>query len=329
VIRAIYRSDSGAIRNDLQPDEYRALIAQANGILWVDFQGNPPEEDEPILRETFGFHPLAIDDALQESHVPKIDDWGEYLYLVLHSIHFTRSNNYQIDTNELDIFIGRRFIVTHHDQSVKAIDHVLLDSMRDERFLQNGTDHLLYRIVDHLVSEYMPIVEEIDEAIEDLEDRIFDRPSNENLLELFDLKRSLLRLRRVIGPQREVLNRLARDEYSVIDQKDRIFFRDVYDHLVRLHDINESMRDLVGGALDTYLSVVNNRMNDIMKTLTVITTLFMPLTFVVGFFGMNFFIPIAKSLETATSLSAFYATLVLMIITPLGMLLWMRRRKWM
>jgi magnesium transporter len=329
LIRSIYRTNVGEFKEGVHTEQFRELSTRNDGLLWVDFQATSPEEDEPILRESFGFHPLAIDDALQESHVPKIDDWGEYLYLVLHSIEFNRKDNYRVETVELDIFIGRNFIVTHHDQPVAAIDHVLKMCQRDERYLQNGTDHLLYRIVDHLVAEYMPIVEEIDEAIEDLEDRIFDRPSNENLLELFDLKRSLLHLRRVIGPQREVLNRLARDEYAVIDAKDRIFFRDVYDHLVRLHDINESMRDLVSGAMDTYLSVVNNRMNDIMKTLTVITTLFMPLTFVVGFFGMNYFVPIEKSLEAATSVASFFAMMAGMLLLPLAMLMWMRHRKWM
>jgi magnesium transporter len=329
LIRSIFRTAAGEFIDEIKIDQFRELSVRGDGLLWVDFQATPPEEDEPILRESFGFHPLAIDDALQESHMPKVDDWGEYLYLVLHSIEFNRRENYRVETVELDIFIGRNFIVTHHDQPVAAIDHVLRMSRRDERYVQNGTDHLLYRIVDHLVAEYMPIVEEIDEAIEDLEDRIFDRPSNENLLELFDLKRSLLHLRRVIGPQREVLNRLARDEYAVIDAKDRIFFRDVYDHLVRLHDINESMRDLVSGAMDTYLSVVNNRMNDIMKTLTVITTLFMPLTFVVGFFGMNYFAPVAKPLEDATSLASFFIMVAVMLLLPMVMLLWMRNRKWM
>jgi magnesium transporter len=134
-------------------------------------------------------------------------------------------------------------------------------------------------------------------------------------------------MRRILLPQREVLNKLARDDFRVIDFKDRIFFRDIYDHLVRLHDLNESLRDLVGGALDTYLSVVNNRMNEIMKTLTLITTLFMPITFVTGFFGMNFFEPVAQ-LVGWTSRQAFLVTMGILVLMPLVMYSWMRRRTW-
>jgi magnesium transporter len=134
-------------------------------------------------------------------------------------------------------------------------------------------------------------------------------------------------MRRILLPQREVMNKLARDDYKVIDPRDRIFFRDIYDHLVRLHDLNESLRDLVGGAQDTYLSVVNNRMNEVMKTLTIITTLFMPLAFVTGFFGMNFFEPLGL-MKSWTSSGVFYVTLAITLLLPIGMYIWMRRRTW-
>jgi magnesium transporter len=134
-------------------------------------------------------------------------------------------------------------------------------------------------------------------------------------------------MRRIIAPQREVLNKLARDDYRMIDPRDRIFFRDVYDHLVRLHDLNESMRDLVGGALDMYLSVINNRMNEVMKTLTVITTLFMPISFVAGFFGMNFFEPVAH-MTRWTDQPAFIVMFLITILLPISIYMWLRRRTW-
>jgi magnesium transporter len=185
----------------------------------------------------------------------------------------------------------------------------------------------LYKIADYLVADYMPIVEKIDEGINEVEDQVFDRPSPLTLEKLFGLKRVLLAMRRILLPQREVLNKLARDPYQVIDPKDRIFFRDIYDHLVRLHDINEGLRDLVAGAQDTYLSVVNNRMNEIMKTLTIITVLFMPLTFLTGYFGMNFFGP-HGNLDQWTTSWVFDATLATILILPFIMFLWMRRRTW-
>jgi magnesium transporter len=194
--------------------------------------------------------------------------------------------------------------------------------------MKYGADHLLYRLADEVVASYMPVVEEIDEAVDMIEDQIFNRPTPYTLERIFNLKRAALHLRRIIGPQREVLNKLARDDYTVIDARDRVYFRDVYDHLVRLHDITESIRDLVSGTLDTYLSVINNRMNDIIKTLTVITTLFMPLSFVASFFGMNFFEPVAN-LYGWTGMQSFTVTLIVMILIPIGMYFWMHRRGWM
>jgi magnesium transporter len=325
----MYRTPERTLRTDLKPEDFSTALKEPNGVLWVDFEGNPPEEDEPILTRTFGFHPLAVDDALQESHVPKVDDWDQYMYLVLHAVAFGRDDAGRLETLELDIFLGKNYIVTHHEHTIQAVHHIWECCQRDARYLSRGPDHVLYRIVDEMVAAYMPVVEQIDEAIEALEDRIFERPTPQNLSELFQLKRSLLHLRRIIAPQREVLNKLARDDYSVIDAEDRVFFRDVYDHLVRLHDINESLRDLVGGALDTYLSVINNRMNDIMKTLTVITTLFMPLSFLTGFFGMNFFTPVAPALQSWTAVVPFLISLGVMIGTPVTMVFWLRRKKWM
>jgi magnesium transporter len=171
----------------------------------------------------------------------------------------------------------------------------------------------------------MHTVEEVDEEIEALEDVLFGRPDKDTVQKVFTLKRATIQLRRSLSPMREVLNKLARDDYSVIDSKDRIYFRDVYDHFVRLHDIAEGLRDLVGGVLDTYLSVVNNRMNEV---LTTITTIFMPISFVAGFFGMNFFQPVAISLQTWTSNIAFIITMIIFIATPIGMYLWMRKQGW-
>jgi magnesium transporter len=297
------------------------------GLLWVDFANEPPETCLPILNG-FGFHPLAIEDALQQTHSPKLDDWGDYLYIVLNYMSVAENGDeWNTEIDELDVFLGKNYIVTHHDNPVPAIDETLSSCDRDPRTLQDGSDHILYKIADKLIASYMPAVEKIDDAIDQIEDQVFDRPSPRTLERLFALKRILLAMRRILLPQREVMNKLARDDYDVIDPKDRIFFRDIYDHLVRLHDLNESLRDLVSGALDTYLSVINNRMNDVMKTLTIITTLFMPLAFVTSFFGMNFFEPLGLMKDWTTSL-VFYIMLSITILLPTGMFLWMRRRTW-
>jgi len=327
MMRSIFFLPGKPIRTDISPEEFPRLTRDKRGLLWVDFTSEAPETALPIL-QGFNFHPLAIDDALQETHAPKIDDWGDYLYLVLNYMHLVKASEpWDTEIDELDIFLGRNYVVTHHDNPIASIDEVWNNCQRDPRYAQDGADHLLYKIIDGVVMDYMPIVEKIDEEIDWIENQIFDRPSSQTLARLFTLKRVLLAMRRILLPQREALNKMARDDYQVIDRKDRIFFRDIYDHLVRLHDVNESLRDLVGGALDTYLSVINNRMNEVMKTLTVITTLFMPLTFVTGFFGMNFFAANPPR-ENWTLPIIFYATLGLMALTPVFMYFWMRRRTW-
>lgn len=327
MIRTLYYSPGKPIRMDIPPEEFPRLVRDRRGLLWVDFISEPSESAAPILRG-FGFHPLAIDDALEETHTPKIDDWGDYLYMVLNVMNYKQDNGiFESEIDELDIFLGRNFVVTFHDQLISAIEDAWSACQRDMRHVQDGPDHLLYRIVDSLVMGYMPLVEQIDRQIDQIEDQVFDNPSRTTLEQIFALKRILLSMRRIILPQREVLNKLARDDYRVIDPKDRIFFRDIYDHLVRLHDINESLRDLVGGTMDTYLSVVNNRMNEVMKTLAIITTLFMPITFVTGFFGMNFFEPVAH-LVGWTSEQMFDVMVGIMFGLPIIMYLWMRRRTW-
>jgi len=327
MIRSLFFEPGKPIRRNLPPQEFPKLIRNRHGILWVDFVAEPPDICLPIL-EGFGFHHLAIDDALKETHVPKLDDWTEYLYVVLNYMQIEKDGDqWQVTVDELDIFLGSNYIVTHHDHPLNSVDETWNSCDRDPRTLQEGPDHLLYKITDYLVSDYMPIVEEIDLAIDQLEDQIFQRPSPRTLEKLFALKRVLLAMRRILLPQREVLNKLARDDYKVIDPKDRVFFRDIYDHLFRLHELNESLRDLVGGALDAYLSVVNNRMNEIMKTLTIITVLFMPLTFITGYFGMNFFEPLGN-LKEWTTIPVFFITFATILILPFIMYLWMRRRTW-
>jgi magnesium transporter len=327
MIRSLYLTKDGILHQDLSLMDIAFALQEPEGALWVDFESTPAEEDEPILRKTFGFHPLAIDDALQESHVPKIDDWGEYLYIVLHAVALDEQDGIQVTTKELDVFVGQNYMVTHHDQVLEVVDRVRTLIQRDPRQLKNGVDHLLYRLTDEVVASYMPVVEKLDLNIDQLEDKIFSKPDTDTLERIFAIKRAVLYLRRIVDPQREVLNKLARDDYEVIDARAQVYFRDVYDHLVRLHDIIESERDLVGGTLDTYLSMTNNRMNEIMKTLTLITTLFMPISFIASFFGMNFFQPVIP-LDVWTHWRSFILTLLTIAITPIGLYVWWRRRGW-
>jgi magnesium transporter len=327
VIRSLCFIPGQPLRENIPPRDYDTILRNRSALLWVDFENEPVDSAEPILTGIFRFHPLAVDDALEETHVPKVDDWGDYLYIVLNSLVFDTQKGISLKTNELDIFLGKNYVVTHHYEPISSIDEARTACLRDKRYTTNGPDHLLYKIIDDLVADYMPIVEAIDDQIDAVEDEVLVKAAPDMLQRIFELKRILLTMRRILTPQREVLNKLARDDYAVIDSKDRVFFRDIYDHLVRLHDINESMRDLVSGALDTYLSVINNRMNEVMKTLTIITTLFMPISFLTGFFGMNFFEPLG-GLKEWTSNPVFSVVMVIFLVLPITMLVWMKRRAW-
>jgi len=161
MIRSLFFEPGKPIRKDLPPQEFPKLIRNRRGILWVDFVAEPPDICLPVL-QGFGFHPLAIDDALQETHVPKLDDWGDYVYVVLNYMNVTKNGDeWHTTVDELDIFLGANYIVTHHDYPLAAIDETWLSCDRDPRTLQEGSDHLLYKIADYLVAEYMPIVEEL------------------------------------------------------------------------------------------------------------------------------------------------------------------------
>jgi magnesium transporter len=325
MIRSIYYQPGQEIQTNLPLHEYATALKNPDSLLWIDFDGEPVPSAESILTGIFRFHPLAVDDAIEETHAPKVDDWGDYLYIALNALELSDDLSAQI--SELDVFLGHNYIVTHHDQPLGCIEKTFHASQRDLRHLNQGADHLLYKLVDAMVADYMPNVEKLDDKIDEIEDKLLGNLQQETIQEIFAMKRALQVMRRILTPQREVLNKLARDDFGVIDPKDRVFFRDVYDHLVRLHDLNESMRDLVGGALDTYLSAVNNRMNDIMKTLTLITTLFMPITFITGFFGMNFFEP-SFPLPVWTGRLVFTLTLLGMVSMPILMFRWMKKQTW-
>jgi magnesium transporter len=326
VIRTLFRPAEGKGQFGLTVAEAASRRNEPGVLVWVDFEGESIEVCEPILRNTFGFHPLAVDDALRETHISKIDDWGDYLYIVLHEVSY-RAEGADLSHTEVDCFLGPGYLVTHHDHPVESVSRIWGRCQREERPLQGGADHLLYELTDEMATQLMPVAEAMDEELDSIEDQILGQARQEVLERIFSLKRAMLRLRRVIAPQREVLNKLARDEYRAVDAKDRVYFRDVYDHLVRLHDINESLRDQASSALETYLSAVNNRLNEVLKTLTVITVLFMPATFVTSFFGMNILLA-SRPVDVSPGTVLFVVGMAAMVMAPLGIYLWVRRRGW-
>jgi magnesium transporter len=330
MVRIFIRNAQGALMESTDITRITHFVADKANTVWVDLydSGDEVQADvDQVLRGVFQFHPLAVDDALVETHVPKVDDWGEYLYIVLHAVNYQQGMQH-IETLEVDAFVGSNYLVTHHTCEIPALARLWQTILRDERMTRRGVDYLLYELCDFIATDYMPVMDRIDEAIDVIQDNVFDSRDPRTVQTIFKLKSAVLDLRRVLSPQREVLNKLARGDFPVIDPKDRIYFRDVYDHFVRLTDLNESLRDLVAGSLDTYLSVTANRTNEVMKVLTIITVLFMPLTFITGFFGMNFF---GANIELGGLLPnwmMFALAMTLMAGVPLAMVMYIRRRGW-
>lgn len=330
MIRILCHFQNGNAPVELPPDQLIDALKVKHNLIWLDLSGEDAETYRPLLAGTFGFHALAVEDALSETHLPKIDDWDEYVYLVLYAVDFDQPQ-LDVDSHEVDVFIGPNYLVTHHTETINAIERLRSIFQRDARRLQRGSDYLLFELIDAIVADFMPCLDALDEAANDLEDEVFNNPTTGTLSRIFALKRAAIHLRRILSPQREVLNRLARDEYRPVDAKERVYFRGVYDHMVRLNDINESLRDLISGALDIYLSAVSNRLNEVMRILTLVTVLGLPLTFLTGFFGMNFF---AGSYEIPAPFEGrllFLIAMLSMIITPIVMYVllkqYVRRRK--
>ena len=330
-LRVTYRPHAGALEPDWPADRIAEALADEGGVVWVDVEDPGPDHAavEALFRDVFRFHPLAIDDALHEQHVPKVDDWSQYLYLVFHSLDFDPDTD-DLVLHELDMFLGPNYLVTYHTGPLALLDDQRRQLQRDngER-LKHGPDHLLYRIFDQGVDAYLAAIEHLDEAIDQAQDEVFRAATPATIQKIFQVKRSALRIHRTIAPQREVLNKLARDEYAQIDAKDRVYFRDVYDHLVRLHDITETLRDLISGALDTYLSALSNRTNEVMKALTVVSLVFLPLNLLAGFWGMNFFADtLAFKAPRLPGTLLFVLTLLGMLLSPVAVLALLKRRGW-
>ncbi len=319
---------SGSKVTEVDPGELPRLLKARRGFLWLDMLDESPAETERYWEQHFGFHPLAVEDALSESHVPKINDWDDSLYLALRGVMNHEAGKLDMPLAELDLFVGKNYLITFRVDDVPAVERTWQALLQDDRFVKRGNDYLFYRLSDEIVADFLLLIDELRETLDYIDDQVFKSP-NPALLEVaFDTKRLLLNLRRVMEPQHDVYTKLARGDMRLFDRRSRVLFRDVEDHYVRLEGHIQSMRDLVTSAVDTYLSLVNNRMNDIMRALTILTAFFLPLSFLTGFFGMNFFGPVLP-FEEWTGRTAFFITMGIMVGLPVAMWLWMRGRKWM
>jgi len=300
------------------------LAAGSGAIFWADLGNANPVETRRILTDVFRFHELSVEDAVSESHHPKVETYEGYLYLILHGIDFNATKQGGFSTHDIDFFLGPNYLVTVHDGTSRSIAAVQGICPRNGFVLGSGPANLLHRIVDTMVDNYRPEVEALEDRIDAVEEAVFNASNEEVVRQILAVKRDVGSLRRVVMPQRDVIARLARREFTVIDEPLSYKFRDVYDHLVRLADEANTFQDRMTGVLDAHLSFVSNRMNEVMKVLTLIATIFMPLTVLTSLYGMNVTIPLLPGGAGAQ----FWDVVIMMAVMTGGMIWYFRRRGW-
>jgi magnesium transporter len=296
-------------------------LIDSSAKFWLDLDGMDQQTTETLLRDTFGFHPLAIEDTEQFGQRPKVDRYEGYALMVIYGVTETSS------LVEVHCYRTENYLVTvHHDPCPELTK--LGELLRRGAGLKPDQLMLLYRVIDTLVDGYLPVLERLDDEIDDLEDAILAYPTEEQLGRLFDMKRSLIAIRKVVTPQRDMLATLATGQYVLPGMTPAVepYFRDLYDHLIRISDLVDSYRDLISGAQDTHLSTVSNRLNVVMKQLTIIATVFLPLSFLTGFLGQNFGWMIGR----ITSLQVFLVLGIgLQILVVAALVLLFRQRGWL
>ncbi len=307
-MRIFDRIDRDAIAELLKRDEY----------FWLDL-ADLGEKEVAGLKDIFGFHPLALEDTVKRGQRPKLDDFGEYMFLVYYGAE--ESERGDVELVEVHAFLSGGYIVTTHRRRCAALEEVrerlTAQPPRSEQFV-------VYRVLDGLTDTFFPVLERLDDRIERLDAAIFDRATPRQLEEITVLRRELVELRRIVTPQRDLLARGIDDilEIPGLEVDSRNYFRDVYDHSIRISDQIDSYRDLLSGSRDAYLSVVSNRLNQITKQLTVMATIFLPLSFVVGFFGQNFKWLVVNIQSTGVFFALGIGSIVVSVV---ALLFWFRR----
>lgn len=297
------------------------LNPAAGAVVWVDLE-SPSIPESLILSETFAFHPLSVEDAMSSLQYPKVEAYDGYIYVVLHGIELEKRG--AIATQDVDFFLGPNYLVTVHPANCPFVEDLRKQVVRNAKMLGEGSVSLFHRIVDAMVDHYRPEMDEFEDRLTDLEKRVFDAPEPRLVRIILGEKRKVAALRRIVTPQRDVMARLARREFPDISTEMSFRFRDIYDHLVRVADDTFIFQDRITGMLDAHLSNVSNRLNAVMKVLTVVATLVMPPTLLAGIYGMNVHLPHFPGGEDAQ----FWWLVGLCVVMILGMLAAFRYRRW-
>jgi magnesium transporter len=317
-----YDAETADERPDSDLEE--ALRLRGQGLLWLDLCGVHEPGLLDAVGKAFALHPLSVEDVLNTEQRPKLEDYGDYLFVVMRRLRHDRQCG-EIDSDQISLVLGRDFVISFQEGGCNLFDPVR-QRLRaaTSRLRRSGGDFLLHALIDCVVDNYFEVLEQLGEDIESLENQILERPSPIAVRTLHRLKRLLIAMRRSVWPLREVIGGLDRSDSDLLSAPIELYLRDVYDHTIHVIDTMESYRDTLSGLLDVYLSSLSNRMNEIMKLLTIISTIFIPLTFIVGVYGMNF-----EHMPELTWRWGYFAVLGVMAALGAGMLALFRRKRWL
>lgn len=322
-VRSYYLDEQCNVQIDLPPDRLSDAVGSGKGLLWVDIC-ETTESDGALLVDTFGFHKLAVEDCVEtQIHPPKIDDYGDYLFLLVHGINHTVEAAVVVETAELALFIGANYVVSNHNFPLFSVEEIRQLVEASGRPLRRGADFLAYLLIDALVDNVLPTIDQMSEIAEEIEEQALTTFHPSTLQSIQRVKRSVRHIHRTMVPQREILNRLSRGEFPLIRQETLVFFRDIYDHLVRIEDLNMNIRESAENAINIYLSAVANRQNETMKVLAVAGAIFLPLTLVAGIYGMNF-----DNMPELHWRYSYFVVVGFMLSAIAGALVYFQRRGW-
>lgn len=313
-----YHPEQG-LKTNISPDEIRQSLKDERSLVWIDLL-DLDDNDIDLLTATFNLHPLTVEDFIMPNARPKVENFKDYIFLIM----FSLEKNGRAKTSELDCCLGKNFLITFHNHPITPLTTCKERLKKQSPMIMHGADMLLYSILDTCIDSYFPVINEFDNLVDEMSDELFRDPTQDTLKKIYILKNDVMHLRRTIGPQADVLSLISRGDFHMISGSNTVYFRNLYDNLVRLNDVVGTSRDIITGAMEAYVSIVSNRLNEIMKTLTVIATIMMPLTLIASIYGMNF-----KHMPELESKMGYPLIITLMAVITITMLAYFKRRKWL
>ena len=292
-------------------------------ITWINIDGIHDTMILKKLGECFGFHPLILEDILNTQQRPKLEDFTDYIYFVLKTIEYNSKTN-AVSLEQVSIILGKNYVISLQEKPLKIYEPIRDRIKKDKSKIRNaGSDYLAYLLIDSIIDNYFSVLEKTGERIEHVENKLVTNPTQKTLKAIYDLKRNMLYMRKSTWPLREIISKLERGEISLINESTRIYIRDIYDHIIQVIDTIETFRDMLSGMVDIYLSSMSHKLNEIMKVLTIISTIFIPITFIASIYGMNF-----RFMPEITWKWGYLAVWAIILFIIVYMIIYFKRKKW-